>query len=106
MQSKLAAILPKRIGLSNGVNDPPPKEPNNQMAVVAFRISDDLKNRDVLAVPVTTPLGWNGSSGNIQANGAVKVIWRDATFAQIAVSYLHCVPNGGIVAAAWQFRAR
>lgn len=98
MQTKLATIMPKRVALSNGINDPPPKEPNNQLTIVAFRISDDLKNRDVLAVPVVTPVGWNGSSGNANANQAVKIVWRDVDFSQIAVSYLHCVPNGGIAA--------
>lgn len=96
VQTKLATLLPKRVALSNGINDPPPILPNNALVAVAFRISDDLKNRDVLAVPVTTPVGWNGSAGNANASQCVKIIWRDATFAQIAVSYLHCVPNGGI----------
>lgn len=98
MQTRLAAIMPARMKLSNGVNDPPPKAPNNQMSVVAFRISDDLKNRDVLAVPVNTPVGWNGTDGNLEGQRAVKVVWRDLSFQQIAVSYLHGVPIGGTTA--------
>ena len=99
MQTKFASLLPSRMSLSNGINDPPPAPALNKMSVVAFRFSDDLLTRDVLAVPVVTPVGWNGSAGNADATLAAKITWRNALGQQIAVSYLHCVPNGGMLGA-------
>lgn len=98
MQTKMQAIANARMGLSNGVNDNPPLAPNNNMSIVAFRISDELLNRDVFAPPVTTPFGWNGSTGNMDGQQAVKVVWRNEAGAQIAVTYLHGIPNSAVTA--------
>jgi len=98
METKLAAVMTGRMGLSNGINDTPPIAPNNNMSVVAFRISDELLNRDVFAPPKVTPLGWNGTTGNADGQQAVKVVWRNSAGIQVAVSYLHGVPNSGIQA--------
>jgi hypothetical protein len=92
MQLKFAAVMNARMTLSNGINDNPPLARNNNMSIVALRFSDELLNRDVLALPVVTPFGWNGSAGNMDGQQAIKITWRNTVGQQIAVTYLHGVP--------------
>jgi Lipase (class 3) len=100
MKTKFGAVANARMQLSNGVNDAV-QWPNNQMSIVAFRFSDELLFRDVLAVPTATPVGWSSSAyGNMDGQQAAKIVWRSATGQQIAVSYVHGVPVGASAAGA------
>lgn len=96
MLDALAAVLPFRCKLSNCEFDKMPglaDATNNLLSTVAFRASDDLLNRDVFVKAVQTPGGYNDATGNLLGNTVIKVIWRDLTQAQIAVSYIHGVPD-------------
>jgi hypothetical protein len=96
MLDALAGVLPFRCKLSNCEFDKNPglaDATNNLLSTVAFRASDDLLNRDVFVKAVQTPTGYNDASGNLLGNVVIKVIWRDLTQAQIAVSYIHGVPD-------------
>lgn len=97
MQTKLAAILPFRAKLTNTTTQTGEVgNPNNLVSFDFFRISDDLLVRDVFPATTATPIGWNGTAGNADGQQVTKVIWRNAGGAQIAVSYLHGIPIGGL----------
>lgn len=95
MRTKMATIQPFRAGCTNTIAQTTPYgNPANLLNLQYVRVSDDLVNRDVFAFATATPIGWNGASGNLDGNLAAKLVWRDSTQRQIAVSYLHGVPAG------------
>lgn len=96
MQTKLAQILPKRFALSCSEKDKADLADRNSLGIVAFRISDDANPRSTLNVGVETPAGWNGTEGNMDGQLAAKIIWRAQNMTQIAVTYLHGVPDQAI----------
>jgi hypothetical protein len=96
MKKKMANIAQPRAYCTNTSSQPPPNGNLNLVTFQFWRISDDLLQRDVQVTATPTLQGYNGSAGNLDAQLAMKVVWRNAVGSQIAVTYFHGVPIGFI----------
>lgn len=97
MKTKLANISQQRANCSDTLPGTPSVGIANALTMPFQRISDDLLQRDVLAYPTGTHTEANWNTTNLDGQLATKLVWRNASNQQIAVTYMHGVPLEGVI---------